>query len=113
MQTPVTADNRDPARAAEPQTIHYPRAVQPIVSPVVWVVGQALLEPGEEPGEEPDEEPDGLTPFPWSMQGVFGTETEAVAACRGPLWFVGPMTMGECLPVENVRWDGAYYPMQE
>jgi hypothetical protein len=52
-------------------------------------------------------------PYPWSIQGVFETEAEAVAVCRGPFWFIGPMTMGECLPVENVRWDGAYYPVQE
>lgn len=74
-------------------------------SPVLWIVGQVHLKPGDEP--------DGRTPFPWSFQGLFATEAEAASVCRDRFWFVGPAKLGECLPVENVMWEGAYYPIRD
>lgn len=82
-----------------------PRPAATDGSPVVWLVGQVRLQPGDVP--------DGLTPVPWSFQGVFATEAEAVAVCRDRFWFVGPATVGDCLPAEDVLWDGAYYPIRD
>ena len=49
----------------------------------------------------------------WEIQGVFSNEALAVAACRTPLYFVGPLTLNESLPDETVVWEGCYYPSEE
>lgn len=51
---------------------------------------------------------------PWDIQGVFSTEEKAVAACRTPDYFVGPLTLDAELPHEVVPdWPGSYYPMED
>ena len=46
----------------------------------------------------------------WEFQGVFETETDAVAACLTSAYFIGPCFMGEPFPDETMEWPGAYYP---
>jgi len=49
----------------------------------------------------------------WDIQGVFSTEEKAVAECKSPEWFVGPINLDESVPEENREWPGFYYPLDE
>lgn len=46
----------------------------------------------------------------WEFQGVFDSEDQAVAACFGDNYFVGPATMNELLDDKRVLWPGCWYP---
>ena len=44
------------------------------------------------------------------FQGVFGTETRAIEACRNDMHCACPAIVGEELPQETKSWQGAWYP---
>ena len=69
---------------------------------IVWIVGQVHPSNGL---EEQDMQ------VAWEFQGVFDTETLAVAACKSPLYFIGPAVINEELPETITEWFGAYYPI--
>jgi len=46
----------------------------------------------------------------WDIQGVFSTREKALAACRGPNYFIGPIKLNEELPDETVEWPGREWP---
>jgi hypothetical protein len=63
---------------------------------IVWVVGRST----------------GGDAF--QFQGVFSTETLAVAACRDETYYIGPVTLDESLPHDTIPiWPGARYPLLE
>lgn len=70
----------------------------------LWIVGQV-----RNPVEVADEVIQ-LSTSGWEIQGLFGTEAEAAAACPDDTFFIGPVNMGEAFPHESVDWPGAYWP---
>lgn len=62
----------------------------------LWIVGQV-------------KSPDGKV---WEFQGVFGSEELAVAACKGPDWFVGPAVLNNQLASEPIQWPGCFRPIK-
>ena len=46
----------------------------------------------------------------YEFQGVFDTEEKAIAACRGPEYFVSPEILNAELPHETELNPRAYYP---
>lgn len=62
----------------------------------LWIVGQYL-----------GDSEDGVA---WDFQGVFDSESAAIAACRDSSYFVASATLNEELPHETVEWDTCYYP---
>jgi hypothetical protein len=46
----------------------------------------------------------------WDFQGVFSSEEKALAACKGPEYFVGPCTLDQEAPEETVDWPNGYLP---
>lgn len=48
----------------------------------------------------------------WGFGGVFSSEEKAVAACKGPNYFIGPATLDEEVP-DLDEWPGGYYPIKE
>jgi len=49
----------------------------------------------------------------WDFRGVFPDRDSAVAACRGPVYFVVPATLGEALPDDAREWPDVEYPLTE
>lgn len=47
----------------------------------------------------------------WELQGVFTTKENAIDACVGERYFVGPGFLDVNLPVETTEWEGCYYPL--
>lgn len=47
----------------------------------------------------------------WEFQGVVASEEAAIKACKTPMYFIFPATIGEILPDESVELYGAYYPL--
>lgn len=74
----------------------------------VWIVGRVFFDPPAIIRDPPDKERyHGV--LPWTFQGVFLTEEEAIAACRDYLYFVAPAKVGEPLPHEPCEWPGARF----
>ena len=67
--------------------------------PLLWIVGKFI-------GGAPDSKE-------WEFVGVFSDSDKALAACSGPLFFIGPAVLNEAQPDEITEWIGAYYPAQE
>lgn len=75
------------------------RTLRPTRTPSrVWICGR-ILDPNE-PGE----------PI-WQFQGAYSSEQLAREACRDDSYFIGPAVVDQIAPVEEVEWDGAYYPL--
>lgn len=49
----------------------------------------------------------------WELQGVFETREAAVAACREPCDFVGPVTLNSEAPQAATEWAGCTYPLAQ
>lgn len=45
------------------------------------------------------------------VRGAYASEERAVARCRMPNDFVGPLAIGADTPEGAVTWPGAYYPL--
>jgi len=56
-------------------------------------------------------EPSPDNPTGLEIVGAFSSEEKAVAVCKGPNYFVGPLTLDEEIPDTQV-WPGAYYPIR-
>jgi len=63
----------------------------------VWIVGRVNSENIRE----------------WEFQGVFDDKDKAIAACKGPDWFVGPAVLNRVVSEESQPWPGAYYPVTQ
>lgn len=51
--------------------------------------------------------------FIWDVMGLFADQADAENACANEHYFVGPLKLGERLPVDTVAWPGAYFPKLE
>lgn len=49
----------------------------------------------------------------WDYQGLFCTHREAVDACKGPDWFIGPAVIGDTLEELSEFWPGLEFPWKE
>lgn len=49
----------------------------------------------------------------WDIMGVFSSEAMAVAACRSPDDFIGPLLLNEQLPEALAEWPGTRYPLAD
>lgn len=49
----------------------------------------------------------------WDIMGVFSSEALAVAACRSPDDFIGPLLLNVALPEALTEWPGARYPLAD
>jgi hypothetical protein len=48
----------------------------------------------------------------WELVGVFDDDKKAIKACKGPNFFIGPVTLNEEVPDETIEWPGCYYPSE-
>ena len=71
----------------------------------LWIVGQVKTNRPVQNDPHPV--------YEWEFQGVFDSETKAVAACRTAMYFVMPCELNKALPDESVIAPGAYYPLGE
>lgn len=53
------------------------------------------------------------TATPWEFRGIYTTEAAAIAQCKSPADFVGPVTLDESLDDDPQVWPGAVFPMAE
>lgn len=47
----------------------------------------------------------------WEFQGVFDSESKALAACRDETYFVGYARLNVALPHESSPWPDCWYPL--
>lgn len=74
------------------------RALHPEVFDELWVCGKHR-------GVDPEGNP------AWDLQGVFDSEAAAVAACKEPSDFVGPVLLNQQLPQQATEWPGCRFPL--
>jgi hypothetical protein len=67
---------------------------------IVWCVGRVV-------------EAEGDMVVAWDLVGIFSSEKQAVEACRGNEFFVGPIIADKFYPYDSGEmWSGAYFPLQ-
>ena len=49
----------------------------------------------------------------WDLQGVFDTESGAVAACKSVRDFIGPAPLNQMLPQGATEWPNCRYPLAQ